>query len=395
MHWHCVLMAAALLALGQAASAQNTFPANGNAGIGTANPQGALHILRPGPAPAGLPAAQNGLLLGTEDTDGPHWIQSYGGPLVLNWRGNNVGIGRRAPTHLLDIGGAARFRVNGATNLLVHGTLDDIHLDLAKETSTTPAARITLDGFTDQARHQGDIVFLTRSPDDGALVERVRIAADGTVSVGSGGQVRAAGNQVRLLNARFAQLRLLSRHGACIHELGNNEFSIADCQSAAEYAPTTDAGTGAPEPGDLVSLLPDTGNPTGDLHAPFVLARSDRPCDGRLLGVISEPAAGASGRKPNEAYLPLAIYGYFPVKVTLENGPIRRGDPITTSTRPGYGMRATGACRIAGYALEDADAPGVVQMFANLSDHPGSDMQARLQALEARLAALEQRGLTQ
>jgi hypothetical protein len=392
MRWYFAATVAMPLALAQVATAQNTFPPNGNVGIGTISPQGALHILRPGTAPSGLPAAQNGLLLGTEDTDGPHWLQSYGGPLALNWRGNNVGIGRRAPTHLLDVGGATRSRVNGATNLLVHGNQDDVHLDLIKEVSTVPAARITLDGFTDQARHQGDIVMLTRTPSDGAPVERFRIAADGTVTVGTGGQVRAAGSEVRLLNARFAQLRLLSRQGACINELGGNEFSIADCQSAAEYAPTADAGEGTPEPGDLVSILPATDNPAGDPHAPFVVARSSRACDPQLLGVISTPEAGASGRRLGDDYLPLAVYGYFPVKVTMQNGPVRRGDPITSSAQPGYGMRSTAACRIVGYALQDADAPGVVQMFANLSDHPGSDAGAllqRVQVLEARLAAIE------
>jgi hypothetical protein len=384
------------LALAEAAAGQNIFPANGNAGIGTTSPQGALHILRPGTAPAGLPAQQNGLLLGTEATVGPHWIQSYGGPLVLNWRGNNVGVGRRAPTHPLDVGGAARFRTTTATNLLLHGTHDDVHLDLTKQASTTASARITLDGFTDQARHQGDIVFLTRAPTDSALVERMRIAADGSVSIGTGGQVSAAGNQVRLLNARFAQLRLLSRQGACITELAGNEFSIADCQSAAEYAPTADVGAGVPEPGDLVSLI-DTEN-AGDLHAPFVLARTSQACDPRLLGVISAPEAGASGHRVGDNYLPLAIYGYFPVKVTMQNGPIRRGDPITSSARPGHGMRATSACRIVGYALEDAEAPGIVQVFANLGDYPGTDVRAlqeQVQALKARLDALERRALVQ
>lgn len=388
MQWRFASILAASLALAQAAAGQNVFPPNGNAGIGTMTPQGALH----GVAPAGLPAAQNGLLLGTESNVGPHWIQSYGGPLVLNWRGNNVGIGvgQRAPTHTLDVGGPARFRTTSNTNLLVHGTLDDVHLDLTKQASDVASARITLDGFTDQVRHQGDIVFLTRAPADSALVERMRINADGTISVGTGEQVRVAGNQVRLLNANFAQLRLWSRQGACINELGGNEFSIADCLSSAEYAPTGDAGSGMPEPGDLVSVL--EAENAGDAHAPFVLARSARACDSRLLGIISAPEAGASGRKLGNNYLPLAISGYFPVKVTMQNGPIRRGDPITSSARPGYGMRATGACRIVGYALENADVPGVVQVFANLGDHPGGDLQAlqqQVQALQARLQALE------
>jgi hypothetical protein len=74
---------------------------------------------------------------------------------------------------------------------------------------------------------------------------------------------------------------------ACINELGGNEFSIADCQPAAEYAPTADAGDGMPEPGDLVSVLPATANPAGDPHAPFMLARSSR---GRVSTAVGRSA---------------------------------------------------------------------------------------------------------
>jgi hypothetical protein len=143
-----------------------------------------------------------------------------------------------------------------------------------------------------------------------------------------------------------------------------------------------------------VSLVPNRGNPSGDPHAPFLLARSEQPCDPRLLGVVSAPESGASGGKITESYLPLAVYGYFPVRVTVENGPIRRGDPITSSSLPGYGMRSTGACRIVGYALEDAERAGEIQMFARLGDHPGegvATLEARVRMLEARLFALERR----
>jgi hypothetical protein len=81
-------------------------PATGNIGIGTQTPLGALHINKPGTPPGGLPANQNGLLLGIENINGYKWLQSYGGPLVLNTMGNNVGIGISAPQATLDVGGA-------------------------------------------------------------------------------------------------------------------------------------------------------------------------------------------------------------------------------------------------------------------------------------------------
>jgi len=140
--------------------------------------------------------------------------------------------------------------------------------------------------------------------------------------------------------------------------------------------PTVENGAGFPETADLVSIAPTRANPYGDQHAPFVVQKSATACDDQLLGYIVKPESGADGQKKNEHYLPLAIYGYFPAKVTTENGAIKRGDPITSSSRPGYGMKATGACKIIGYALEDADREGKIQVFANSREYAAPQVKA-------------------
>ena len=181
---------------------------------------------------------------------------------------------------------------------------------------------------------------------------------------------------------------------------------LMPCSSAAEYVPTIDSGPGFPETADLVSLAPAVANPYGDAHAPFVVQKSAAPCDSNLLGFIVNPESGADGKKLNEHYLPLAIYGYFPAKVTAENGVIKRGDPITSSSKPGYGMKATQACKIIGYALADASAEGTIQVFANHGENSAPEVMAlrtqvksqaeqiavqqkQLDALSTRLDALE------
>jgi hypothetical protein len=72
------------------------------------------------------------------------------------------------------------------------------------------------------------------------------------------------------------------------------------CSSAAEYVPTIDGGSGFAQTADLVSLAPTVKNPYGDEHAPFVVTKSNKPCDENLLGFIVNPESGADGKKFNE-----------------------------------------------------------------------------------------------
>lgn len=181
------------------------------------------------------------------------------------------------------------------------------------------------------------------------------------------------------------------------HACLTGSLRFAACTSAAEYVPTLDRGNGAPGLGDLVSLLPRATNPAADAHAPFVVSKSTTACDPNLLGYITDPEKGADGPKLTEHYLPLAIYGYFPARVTMEGGAIRRGDPSTSSSTPGAGMRATGACKTVGYALEDATEDGTVQVFANLGEPTAAEvnaLRAAMQEKDHRIAVLEQQNAT-
>lgn len=118
------------------------------------------------------------------------------------------------------------------------------------------------------------------------------------------------------------------------------------------------------EKGDLVSLS-DSPNPkTDDPTAPFLLQRSQEPYGQRLIGIVS-PYAGDP--KTYGFYQPIAMVGRVPAKVSSENGPIAKGDPITSSSIPGVGMRATKQGRIIGIALEPYSGGGVgkIMVFVN------------------------------
>lgn len=71
-------------------------------------------------------------------------------------------------------------------------------------------------------------------------------------------------------------------------------------------------------------------------------------------------------------YKPTSLAGKIIVKVSLENGVIKTGDALTSSSTPGYAMRATRAGNIIGYAFEDFDGSvqssnGVEKMYQDVS----------------------------
>ncbi len=67
---------------------------------------------------------------------------------------------------------------------------------------------------------------------------------------------------------------------------------------------------------------------------------SSRPYDSTVAGVVSEKPSLKIGGSDSEIAKPLALAGLVRVKATTENGPIKRGDLLVTSSKPGHAMRA-------------------------------------------------------
>ncbi len=113
------------------------------------------------------------------------------------------------------------------------------------------------------------------------------------------------------------------------------------------------------EPGDVVTLIPkDHERPT--------VRRAQRAYDEHLVGVVSSnpglvfdegntKLAGANDQLITKDKTVVAAVGRVPVKFTVENGAINVGDALTSSaTEPGKAMKATGAGKIIGIALESS-----------------------------------------
>jgi len=132
----------------------------------------------------------------------------------------------------------------------------------------------------------------------------------------------------------------------------------------AEYLPTNDNL----EPGDVVMADPSGG-------ARLILAEG--AYNTAVLGVISTQPGVAlgsgeyDGGDGNEGKVPLTLVGQVPCKVSAENGPIRPGDLLVTSSTPGHAMRAdpeeVRPGMILGKALESWDeGTGIILVLVTL-----------------------------
>jgi hypothetical protein len=120
------------------------------------------------------------------------------------------------------------------------------------------------------------------------------------------------------------------------------------------------------------------------------LARADRRQ--RIFGVVSTSPGSVLGWDSSRAGMPgqrpVALSGRTPVKAVLENGPIRRGDLLAASSKPGYAMKADGDAPAIGTALEDFDAAkGQVLCFVGVEN---SATNSKIKTLERENSQLRQ-----
>ncbi len=128
-----------------------------------------------------------------------------------------------------------------------------------------------------------------------------------------------------------------------LHVVGNCGGADSCNSDLAEIFPKKEGET--LEPGDVVVL---SGKDRHNLH------KSAKPYDASAAGVYStdpgilirgEDGVAFSVDPQDESVefggtqMPLALAGQAPVKVTGENGPIKKGDLLTTSSTPGHAMR--------------------------------------------------------
>ena len=120
------------------------------------------------------------------------------------------------------------------------------------------------------------------------------------------------------------------------------------------------------EPGDLLVI-----DPGGKRR----LALSRKPYSTLVAGIYSTKPGMLATPHPVDAKfegeVPLAVVGIVPCKVTAENGAIRVGDLLVTSSRAGYAMKGTDRRRLVGAVVGKALEPlpketGVIEVLVTL-----------------------------
>jgi hypothetical protein len=118
-------------------------------------------------------------------------------------------------------------------------------------------------------------------------------------------------------------------------------------------------------PGDVLVIDPDNAGK---------FLKSADPYSTAVLGIYSTKP-GAIGRRQaapkSMDEVPMAMIGIVPTKVSSENGPIKPGDLLVTSSTPGYAMKGTDRNRLVGAVIGKAlgrldSGTGVIEMGVTL-----------------------------
>ncbi len=243
---------------------------------------------------------------------------------------------------------------------------------------------------------------------DGGIWTGGTLQANGIVYFGSAGSYRVTSAGVgTLATSTFGSL-LPPGDGSTGYDVGRSGLRWAKVHAVNHYG-AYNAGPDLAErypasekvePGDVVVFDPnapatktvfdqtvtkDGDTVVGGNKIPVAVRRATRPYQTGIVGVIST-APGVKLQDPgDEKNPPVALVGRVPLKVVNENGPIKPGDFLTSSSRPGYAMRATNVGPTVAIALQAMDdKEGKILAFIRTGE---ANVRERLQAVDARLDA--------
>jgi hypothetical protein len=233
-------------------------------------------------------------------------------------------------------------------------------MSIYHETSNATGTALSMDLGNGSGSFTGNFIALRKAGTNKVLIDSFGQASFGTTSIGSMFDI-ASSTSASDINL----FRVVSNVGAT----GNVKFRI-DSDGDVYSDGTNNLGSGADlaenytsldltlEPGELVALsdtaLASVSSESQDnqiIENVSGIVRASSTTQNILGVVATKPGVLMSSNLLNSK--PVALAGRVPVKISLENGPIKIGDYLTASkTVPGAATKALSSGNVVGRALE-------------------------------------------
>jgi hypothetical protein len=302
-----------------------TLMDNGNVGIGTTVPIRALTVYG---ETSIVPNAVNGAYaeLNVSDTTG-----SNGGNYSINIRGlaNNGTAGVNLASINLS-----------ASNVGIGTTTPGNPLNLYTSGGSTPVGAMSIDVGTFGTYSNATSSYFLRVRDIGGSSTYFQIQGNGNVGIGT---------TTPAFNLDVSG-KIRSTAGVVYPDGTQQTTAWTGVLCGGDYAESVNVKGDRTNygPGDVLVIDPDD---------PGRFLKSAEPYSSAVLGIYSTKP-GALGRRQTTPKgtdeVPMAMIGIVPTKVSVENGAIKPGDLLVTSSTPGYAMKGTDRSRLVGAIIGKA-----------------------------------------
>ncbi|WP_263408408.1 hypothetical protein [Terriglobus tenax] len=339
---------------------------NGNVGIGTTSPSDRFAI-------HGTTSGQPGILLFGDYGNYTPAIRLYewsGSAANYHaWRSMVDNDGAYNVAYALTpngIGGAEdyapRLKILRDGNVGIGTLTPETRLTVATPGGSTPFGAMSVDVTTFSSASNASASYFFQVRDIGGGSTPFYIRGDGNTGIGTaspGERLDVVGN-IRM-NGTGAHLIFPDGQTQSVPWNGTT--------CGGDYAESVDVAgdRNAYEPGDVLVLA---ASGTEDVE------KSQEPYSSSVAGIYSTKP-GLTGRRQSDSpkagptEVPMAMVGIVPTKVTAENGPIKRGDLLVTSSKMGYAMKGTDRSRMLGAVVGKAmgsleQGSGVIEVLVTL-----------------------------
>jgi hypothetical protein len=309
----------------------------------------------------------------------PQWAGSTENMVILN--SGNVGVGTIAPQRLVQVGQSfaqnPSLQIGGSDNssagsyALLFGAWRDVEANMASGIVATPVWACcggyplgSGPGIYPGIRANSLSFYNLYNPANPSesTPEMFLDGTDGYMGLGTvtpAEKLEVNGN-----------IKLTSGSGGHVVFTDGSQQSVAwtGVLSGGDYAESVDISRmrDSLEPGDLITI-------DEEQNGRFI--KSSTAYSPLVSGVYATKPGVVGRRQPRaksqEDEVPMAMVGIVPTKVSTENGPIRRGDLLVSSSTPGYAMKGTDREKLTGAvlgkALETLDSgKGLIEVLISL-----------------------------